>query len=78
LQDCAAAAGLATEFIYVEDIGLGEKGQFTELQDQVIGNLFKLYPGEFMLRERFSTKLEDAGVRWLEPAGKSIICNKSL
>ncbi len=32
LQDCAAEAGLATEFLYVEDIGLGEKGQFTDLQ----------------------------------------------
>ena len=78
LQDCAAEAGLATEFLYIEDIGLGEKGQFTDLQDQVIGNLFKLYPWEFMLREMFSTKLEDAGVRWLEPAWKSIISNKAL
>lgn len=25
LQDCAAEAGLATEFLYVEDIGTGEK-----------------------------------------------------
>ncbi len=31
-----------------------------------------------MLREMFSTKLEDAGVRWLEPARKSIISNKAL
>ena len=59
-------------------ISAGEKGQFTDLQDQVIGNLFKLYPWEFMLREMFSTKLEDAGVRWLEPAWKSIISNKAL
>lgn len=44
----------------------------------MIGNLFKLYPWEFMLREMFSTKLEDAGVRWLEPAWKSIISNKAL
>ena len=50
----------------------------TDLQDQVISNLFKLYPWEFMLREMFSTKLEDAGVRWLEPAWKSIISNKAL
>lgn len=78
LQDCAAEAELATEFLYIEDIGLGEKGQFTDLQDQVISNLFKLYPWEYMLREMFSTKLEDAGVRWLEPAWKSIISNKAL
>ncbi|MBD2814701.1 glutathionylspermidine synthase family protein [Xenorhabdus sp. Flor] len=78
LQDCASEAGIATEFLFIEDIGLGEKGQFTDLQDQVIGNLFKLYPWEFMLREIFSTKLADAGVRWLEPAWKSIISNKAL
>ena len=78
LQDCAAEAELATEFLYIEDIGLGEKGQFTDTQDQVISNLFKLYPWEYMLREMFSTKLEDAGVRWLEPAWKSIISNKAL
>lgn len=76
LQDCAAEAEIATEFLYIDDIGLGEKGQFTDLQDQVIANLFKLYPWEFMLREMFSTKLEDAGVRWLEPAWKSIISIK--
>ncbi|UCQ54033.1 glutathionylspermidine synthase family protein [Edwardsiella tarda] len=78
LQDCAAEAGLATEFLYMDEIGLGEKGQFTDAQDQVISNLFKLYPWEFMLREMFSTKLEDAGVRWLEPAWKSILSNKAL
>ncbi|MDC9590028.1 glutathionylspermidine synthase family protein [Xenorhabdus sp. XENO-10] len=78
LQDCAAEAGVPTEFLFMEDIGLGEKGQFTDLQDQVISNLFKLYPWEFMLREMFSTKLADAGVRWLEPSWKSIISNKAL
>ncbi|VFS59922.1 Bifunctional glutathionylspermidine synthetase/amidase [Kluyvera cryocrescens] len=36
LQDCAAEAGVATEFLYIDEIGLGEKGQFTDLQDQVI------------------------------------------
>ncbi|MBG6246470.1 hypothetical protein CS369_20170 [Candidatus Symbiopectobacterium sp. 'North America'] len=78
LQDCALEAGVPTEFLYMEEIGLGEKGQFTDMQNQVIGNLFKLYPWEFMLREIFSTKLEDAGVRLLEPAWKSIISNKAL
>lgn len=78
LQDCAAEAGLYTEFLYMDEIGLGEKGQFTDRQDGVISNLFKLYPWEFMLREMFSTKLEDAGVRWLEPAWKSILSNKAL
>ena len=52
LQDCATEAEIATEFLYIDDIGLGEKGQFTDLQDQVISNLFKLYPWEFMRRGR--------------------------
>nr|WP_282551260.1 glutathionylspermidine synthase family protein [Providencia stuartii] len=78
LQDCAHEAGVATEFLYMDEIGLGERGEFTDTQDQIISNLFKLYPWEFMLREIFSTKLEDAGVRWLEPAWKSIISNKAL
>lgn len=78
LQDCASEADLPTEFLYIDEIGLGEKGQFTDHDDQVISNLFKLYPWEFMFRETFSTKLEDAGVRWLEPAWKSILSNKAL
>ena len=78
LQDCATEAGLPNEFLFMDEIGLGEKGQFTDLNDQVISNMFKLYPWEFMLREMFSTKLADAGVRWLEPGWKSIISNKAL
>lgn len=78
LQDCANDVGLANEFLFIEEIGLGEKGQFTDLDNQVISNLFKLYPWEFMFRDNFSTKLTDAGVRWLEPAWKSILSNKAL
>ncbi|PIJ49482.1 hypothetical protein BL250_12920 [Erwinia sp. OLTSP20] len=78
LQDCASEAGLENSFLYMDQIGLGEKGQFTDTDDQIISNLFKLYPWEFMLREIFSTKLADAGVRWLEPAWKSILSNKAL
>jgi glutathionylspermidine synthase len=78
LQDCALEAELANDFLFIEEIGLGEKGQFTDTENRIISNLFKLYPWEFMLREIFSTKLEDAGVRWLEPAWKSIISNKAL
>lgn len=78
LQDCATEASLPTAFVYIDEIGLGEKGQFTDNQDQVIRNLFKLYPWEHMLCENFSTKLADAGVRWLEPGWKSIVSNKAL
>ncbi|ADM96562.1 glutathionylspermidine synthase family protein [Dickeya dadantii] len=78
LQDCAQEAGVPSQFLYIDEIGLGDRGQFTDLQDNTIGNLFKLYPWEFMLRETFSTKLADAGVRWLEPGWKSVVSNKAL
>ncbi len=78
IQDGEDEEESATEVIYIDGIDLGEKGQFTDRQDQVIAKLFKLYPWEFMLSEMFSTKLEDAGVRWLESAWHSIISNKAL
>ncbi|MFP3019153.1 MAG: glutathionylspermidine synthase family protein [Arsenophonus sp.] len=78
LEDCAHEANIQTEFLYINQIGLGEKGQFTDSKNQIINNLFKLYPWEFMFRELFSTKLEDSGVKWLEPAWKSIVSNKAL
>lgn len=78
LQDCAEEAQVTTDFVFIEDLGLGERGELTDLQDQIISNMFKLYPWEFMFREDFSTKLADAGIRWLEPSWKSIISNKAL
>lgn len=83
LEDCAREAGLDSEFVYVEDIGLGyleseQRSVFTDSSDQVIDVLFKLYPWEFMLREDFAEHLDEAGVRWLEPAWKALVSNKAL
>ncbi|WP_410964165.1 glutathionylspermidine synthase family protein, partial [Salmonella sp. ZJHZ20_0052] len=33
LEDCAREAGLATAFVYVEDIGATEDGQFVDADD---------------------------------------------
>lgn len=78
LQDCATEAELPNTFLFIEDVGLGQHGEFTDLDDHVIDNVFKLYPWEFMLREAFATNIADAGVRWLEPAWKAILSNKAL
>ncbi len=78
LQDCAQSAGITTQFVHIEQIGLGEGGVFTDLHDQVIDSLFKLYPWEFMLREDFSIHLQGAGVQWIEPPWKSLLSNKAL
>ncbi len=78
LQDCADEAGLETGFVYVEEIGLGEGGYFTDTRDQVIEWMFKLYPWEFMFREAYAENLATAGVNWLEPMWKSVLSNKAL
>lgn len=78
LQDCATAAGLQADFVYVEDIGLADTGVFTDLQDSPITDCFKLYPWEFMLREGYADALAQASVNWVEPLWKSILSNKAL
>ncbi len=78
LQDCAKAAGIGDYFVHIEDIGLGENGDLTDLQDQIISHCFKLYPWEFMQREEFGLASIDANVGWVEPIWKSILSNKAL
>lgn len=79
LRDCAIQAGLATETIPVEDIGLDVTGRwFTDIEDRVIPSLFKLYPLEFMFEERFGPALVHDGLRLLEPAWKAVLSNKGI
>lgn len=78
LQDCASTAGVSAPFLYIEEIGLGDTGYFTDLADDAITHCFKLYPWEFMLRESFGDALPGAEVEWLEPAWKAVLSNKAL
>ena len=78
LEDCANAAGVETRFVYVEDIGRDASGQLTDLDDNVIEWLFKLYPWEFMMQEAYADLLGRHPVRFVEPAWKSILSNKAL
>jgi glutathionylspermidine synthase len=78
LEDCAIAAGISTRFIYIEDIGRDEEGRFSDLDDQVITWMFKLYPWEFMFQEEYGELLGKSNLRWLEPPWKSILSNKAL
>ena len=78
LQDCASAAGMTTDFVFIEDIGLADTQVFTDLNNAPITDCFKLYPWEFMLREEFAAALPQADVNWLEPMWKSVLSNKAL
>ena len=78
LEDCARQAGLETSFVYIEDIGIDPKGQFTDLDDLVITDLFKLYPWEWMIDEDFAQYLLQDSCRVIEPAWKMALSNKGL
>ncbi len=78
LEECATQAGLQTHFIHMEEIGIDEKGRLTDLQDNVIHTLFKLYPWEWMMQEEFGEAMPTSGTTFIEPAWKSILSNKGL
>jgi glutathionylspermidine synthase len=78
LRDCATQAGLYAEAIALEDIGLSADGRYTDLDDAVIGALFKLYPLEDLFADRFGQALPGSGLRLLEPPWKAVLSNKGI
>lgn len=78
LEDCARQAGLATDYVALEQIGVDAAGRFADGNDYVIEALFKLYPWEQVFADPFGAHVPKAGVRWLEPAWKAILSNKGL
>ncbi|MBD8898476.1 glutathionylspermidine synthase family protein [Rhodanobacter sp. DHG33] len=78
LRDCAQQAGLAAGSIAIEDIGLSTTGTFTDLNDIVIGTLFKLYPLEDLFADRYGSALPGSGLQLIEPPWKSVLSNKGI
>jgi glutathionylspermidine synthase len=78
LDDCAQQAGLATRRIAIEDIGLAADGRYTDLDDEPIEALFKLYPLEFMFGEAFGKALPNSRCLLIEPPWKAILSNKGI
>jgi glutathionylspermidine synthase len=68
-----------TAYLDVEDVGWGPRRRvFTDLQEREIRNIFKLYPWEWLVRERFGPHLLETDTRWLEPPWKMLLSNKAL
>lgn len=79
LRDCAIQAGIQTKLIYIDDIGWdGET--FTDLEDEMITDIFKLYPWEWLIYEPFSLHIPNdmAKANWIEPSWKMILSNKAI
>ncbi len=78
LEDCARESGIDTKFVYVDDIGYGEGDVLTDLDDQIIERIFKLYPLEFMFEESFGRLLLTSNTQFIEPFWKAVLSNKAL
>jgi glutathionylspermidine synthase len=78
LQDIAEQAGIRTQYIAIEDIGIDSTGQFADLDDFPIEFIFKLYPWEFMFEDEFANRLQTSRTTWFEPPWKAILSNKGM
>lgn len=77
LRETCAQAGFGTKLLDMSDIGWKD-GRYVDLEDHTIATMFKLYPWEWMLGEPFARHLAKAESRWIEPAWKQVLSNKSL
>jgi glutathionylspermidine synthase len=77
LRDTATQAEVETIAIGVEDIGWSGT-DFIDLDNRIINTLFKLYPWEWMLAETFGPHIPRVRMRWVEPAWKMLLSNKSI
>ncbi|WP_187477536.1 glutathionylspermidine synthase family protein [Amniculibacterium sp. G2-70] len=77
LEDCAHQAGILTSYLPIHEISLGD-GSFCTPQGEMIENIFKLYPYEWMFHEEFGEALISNFdfCTWIEPFYKSIMSNK--
>ena len=81
LRDTAQQAGLQTVALGMAEIGWdGNTRRFVDEQGSAIEAIFKLYPWEALVSDRFgSYALETMGtVQWIEPIWKMLWSNKAL
>jgi glutathionylspermidine synthase len=79
LRDTAQQAGIATEYVDIEQVGFEHARRlFVDLRGRPMHNVFKLYPWEWMIRERYAPFLTGTLVHWLEAPWKMILSNKAI
>ncbi|HTZ35938.1 MAG TPA: glutathionylspermidine synthase family protein [Stellaceae bacterium] len=77
MQDVANQAGWTTGILDIAEIGWNG-AVFTDLAEQPLSFLFKLYPWEWMLREEFGRHLLSDLVGIVEPPWKMLLSNKAI
>ncbi|SDG33998.1 Glutathionylspermidine synthase [Sinosporangium album] len=81
MQETAELAGLDAIAIAVEDLGWDPLNRrFVDLEGRVVRSLFKLYPWEWAVADRFgelAVRHQPAST-WIEPLWKMLLSNKAL
>ncbi|MBV9658399.1 MAG: glutathionylspermidine synthase family protein [Verrucomicrobia bacterium] len=79
LRDTALQAGLEGEFLFIEDIGAREAtAEFFDASNRPIRTLCKLYPWEWLVRDRYGALLPRTALRLIEPIWKMLWSNKAI
>ena len=79
LQDTAVQAGLDARYIQCEDIGWhNARRVFTDLDENQINQIFKLYPWEWLQRDQFAGQVKTSSTKWLEAPWKMVLSNKAI
>jgi glutathionylspermidine synthase len=80
LRETAIEAGLETFGLAITDIGWNAGAdEFRDLDDRPIKTLFKLYPWEWLVHEKFGPYIaQAASMCWIEPIWKMLLSNKAL
>lgn len=69
--------GLKYHFMDIGDIHWNEKC-FTDEADTPIETIFKLYPWEWMMEEKYGEHVPKSTINWIEPIWKMLWSNKGL
>ncbi|MEU6816471.1 glutathionylspermidine synthase family protein [Streptomyces sp. NPDC046860] len=87
LKETAEQAGLATDWLAMEEIGWDTlSGRFVDNRLKFIRAIFKLYPWEWLTTDEFAGHVLDTldngggtgSTLWIEPAWKMLLSNKAL
>ncbi|HET6248106.1 MAG TPA: glutathionylspermidine synthase family protein [Tepidisphaeraceae bacterium] len=79
LRDTAMQAGLDTRYVDIEKVGWNfDRRLFVDEAELHISDCFKLYPWEWLIRERFANMLLNDNTRWLEAPWKMLLSNKAI
>ena len=77
MRDVCQQGGWPTEQLDIAEIGWNGRA-FTDLADRPIDALFKLYPWEWLLREKFGPQLLSDPAAFIEPPWKMLLSNKAI